>query len=57
MPNGQAPDATSLAERLLQGLVVSGDMDFNLHSDGQRAPVPEKYVGRLVIWLLDACVC
>jgi serine/threonine-protein kinase Chk1 len=39
--NGQVPDAISLAERLLQGLIVSGDLDFNLHSDGQRATVPE----------------
>lgn len=39
--DGQAPDAISLAERLLQGLIVSGDLDFNLHSDGKRANVPE----------------
>lgn len=45
MPDGQAPDATSLAEKLLQGLIVSGDLDMNLHSDGKRAEVPEKYVG------------
>lgn len=39
--DGHAPDAISLAERLLQGLIVSGDLDFNLHSDGKRANVPE----------------
>ena len=39
--DGQAPDAISLAERLLQGLIVSGDLDFNLHSDGKRAAVPD----------------
>lgn len=39
--DGRAPDAISLAERLLQGLIVSGDLDFNLHSDGKRATVPE----------------
>ena len=39
--DGHAPNATSLAERLLQGLIVSGDLDFNLHSDGKRADVPE----------------
>lgn len=39
--DGQAPDAISLAERLLQGLIVSGDLDFNLHSDGKRASVPD----------------
>jgi serine/threonine-protein kinase Chk1 len=39
--DGHGPDATSLAERLLQGLIVSGDLDFDLHSDGKRAKVPE----------------
>lgn len=37
---GKCNDPVSLAERLLQGLIVSGDM--SLHSDGARANVPEK---------------
>ncbi|UZJ54425.1 hypothetical protein CBS101457_003745 [Exobasidium rhododendri] len=39
--DGHGPDAISLAERLLQGLIVSGDLDFNLHSDGKRATIPD----------------
>lgn len=40
-PNSLRSDPVTLAERLLHGLIVSGDMDFGLHSDGRRAPVPE----------------
>lgn len=36
-----ANDPAGLAERLLHGLIVSGDVQLALHSDGQRAPVPE----------------
>lgn len=50
--SGQCTDPTSLAERLLQGLIVNGEMDYaaplsveerakQLHSDGERADVPE----------------
>ncbi|WFD29928.1 non-specific serine/threonine protein kinase [Malassezia sp. CBS 17886] len=41
LQHGTAHDPVSLAERLLQGLVVSGDMQLALHSDGQRARVPD----------------
>ncbi|KAL9931645.1 hypothetical protein V8E36_009431 [Tilletia maclaganii] len=41
----QCTDPSLLAERLLHGLMVSGDMHANLklelHSDGKRAPVPD----------------
>lgn len=37
---GQCSDPVSLAERLLHGLIVSGDIQLALHTDGQRAPVP-----------------
>ncbi|KAI3624294.1 chk1 [Malassezia furfur] len=46
LTSGKCNDPVSLAERLLQGLIVSGDVQLALHSDGQRAPVPEKYVAR-----------
>lgn len=50
---GQCTDPTSLAERLLQGLIFNGEMDHvaplsveerakQLHSDGGRADLPEK---------------
>ncbi|WFD34795.1 non-specific serine/threonine protein kinase [Malassezia cuniculi] len=38
---GKCTDPVTLAERLLQGLFVSGDMQLALHTDGQRAAVPE----------------
>lgn len=38
---GRCTDPVGLAERLLQGLVVSGDMHIALHTDGKRAAVPE----------------
>lgn len=38
---GKCTDPITLAERLLQGLFVSGDMQLALHTDGQRAPLPE----------------
>lgn len=41
LTSGKCNDPVSLAERLLQGLIVSGDVQLALHSDGQRAPVPE----------------
>lgn len=41
MPRGRDPDPTSLAEGLLQGLIVSGDLTYELHTDGKRAQVPE----------------
>ncbi|KOS12473.1 camk camkl chk1 protein kinase [Malassezia pachydermatis] len=41
LTSGKCNDPVSLAERLLYGLMVSGDMHVSLHSDGQRAPVPE----------------
>lgn len=51
--SGQCTDPSTLAERLLQGLIVHGEMDYaapltieerakQLHSDGERADVPEK---------------
>lgn len=41
MPRGQDPDPASLAEGLLQGLIVSGDLTYQLHTDGERAKVPD----------------
>ena len=41
MPRGQDPDPASLAEGLLQGLIVSGDLTYQLHTDGKRADVPD----------------
>ncbi|WFD27160.1 non-specific serine/threonine protein kinase [Malassezia nana] len=41
MTSGQCNDPVSLAERLLHGLMVSGDMHMALHTDGARAAVPE----------------
>jgi len=41
LTSGQCNDPVSLAERLLHGLVVSGDMHMALHTDGARAAVPE----------------
>ncbi|WFD44388.1 non-specific serine/threonine protein kinase [Malassezia psittaci] len=41
LTSGKCNDPVSLAERLLQGLIVSGDVQLALHSDGQRASVPE----------------
>ncbi|PKI82816.1 Gef1p [Malassezia vespertilionis] len=38
---GKCNDPVSLAERLLQGLIVSGDMQLALHSDGKRASIPD----------------
>lgn len=38
---GKCTDPVSLAERLLQGLIVSGDVQLALHTDGKRAPLPE----------------
>ena len=38
--SGKCNDPVSLAERLLHGLIVSGDLHLSLHTDGQRAPVP-----------------
>lgn len=44
LTSGKCNDPVSLAERLLQGLIVSGDVQLALHSDGQRASVPERFV-------------
>ena len=40
LSSGKCNDPVSLAERLLHGLIVSGDLHLSLHTDGQRAPVP-----------------
>ncbi|PWN48576.1 Pkinase-domain-containing protein [Violaceomyces palustris] len=41
LTKGKCNDPVNLAEKLLQGLAVSGDISISLHTDGKRAEVPE----------------